>query len=110
MLTRSPDLRPEHLKIVQDILRANLPATARVCVFGSRVTGRTRRASDLDLAIDLGRPLTRKENGDLADAFDDSDLPYRVDVVDWHRASASFKAIVERDSTLLPMEAGRSEP
>jgi predicted nucleotidyltransferase len=98
------DMRPQDLKIVQNILRAHLPATARAFVFGSRATGKTKRSSDLDLAIDLGRILTREENADLADAFDESDLPYRVDVVDLNGASESFRAIIERDRTPLPIE------
>jgi hypothetical protein len=36
------------------------------------------------LAIDAGRPLTLDEVARLAEAFSDSDLPYRVDLVDWH--------------------------
>ena len=102
-MTASVDMRPQDLKIVRDILRVHLPATAQAFVFGSRATGRTKRSSDLDLAIDLGRALTRKESADLADAFDDSDLPYRVDVVDLNEVSESFKAIIERDRTPLPI-------
>jgi predicted nucleotidyltransferase len=69
--------------LVLDILHVHLPASAKVWVFGSRVTGRTRRYSDLDLAIDAGRRLTLDEIATLAEAFSDSDLPYKVDLVDW---------------------------
>ena len=53
-------------------------------MFGSRATGGARRYSDLDLAIDAGRRLTLNETARLREAFSDSDLPYRVDLVDWH--------------------------
>ena len=53
-------------------------------MFGSRATGRARRYSDLDLAIDAGRRLTLDEIAGLAEAFSDSDLPYKVDLADWH--------------------------
>jgi predicted nucleotidyltransferase len=102
-LTARVDIRPQDLTIVRHILRANLPASAQVFVFGSRATGRTRRSSDLDLAVDLGRPLTRKESATLAEAFDESDLSYRVDVVDLNGVSESFKAIIEQDRTPLLM-------
>ena len=52
-------------------------------MFGSRTTGRARRYSDLDLAIDAGRQLTLDETARLSEAFGDSDLPYRVDFTDW---------------------------
>ena len=100
-MTATIDIRPQDLKIVRDILRAQLPENARVLVFGSRATGRTRRASDLDLAVDCGRPLTRAESGALDEAFDESDLPYRVDVVDLRGVSEGFGASVERDGVAL---------
>ena len=78
------DLPMDHRRLVLDILRAHLPHSAKAWVFGSRATGRARRYSDLDLAIDAGRRLTLDEIAGLAEAFSDSDLPYRVDLVDWH--------------------------
>jgi type I restriction enzyme S subunit len=63
-------------------------------VFGSRATGRARRYSDLDLAIDAGRPLTLDEIAGLAEAFSDSDLPYKVDVVDWHSIEDRWRQII----------------
>jgi predicted nucleotidyltransferase len=85
-MTRSPrlDLPADHRRIVLDIFHAHLPRSARVWVFGSRASGRARRYSDLDLAIDAGRRLTLDEIAQLAEAFSDSDLPYKVDLADWH--------------------------
>ena len=80
------DLNPEHASLVLGILRAHLPEAAKVWVFGSRATGRARRYSDLDLVIDAGRRLTLDDFAGLTESFSDSDLPYRVDVVDWHVA------------------------
>jgi hypothetical protein len=50
------------------------------------------------------RSLTRRESLDLAEGFDESDIPYRVDIVDLHAASDGFKAIVERDKVALPRD------
>jgi predicted nucleotidyltransferase len=63
-------------------------------VFGSRATGRARRYSDLDLAIDAGRQLTLDETARLAEAFSDSDLPYRVDLVDWHNVDDRWRQMI----------------
>ena len=79
----SIDLPADHRRLVLDILRAHLPPSAKAWVFGSRATGRARRYSDLDLVIDAGRQLTLDEAARLSEAFSDSDLPYRVDLVDW---------------------------
>ena len=90
-------MRECDLAIVRAILAAHLPTGAEVHVFGSRAGGTPRRASDLDLAVDAGRPLTRRETGALADAFEESDLPYTVDVLDVRAASAGFVALIEGD-------------
>ena len=43
----------------------------------ANATGRARRYSDLDLAIDAGRRLTSDEAPTLREAFEECDLPYR---------------------------------
>src|SRR5438477_13052842 len=93
-MTEALDLSPDDRRLVRAILTAHLPAAAKVWVFGSRVSGRARRYSDLDLAIDAGRPLTLDETAILAEAFSDSDLPYRVDIVDWRAIGGGFREII----------------
>jgi uncharacterized protein len=88
------DLPTDHRRVVLNILRANLPESAKAWVFGSRATGRARRYSDLDLAIDAGRRLTLDEIARLSEAFRDSDLPYRVDVVDWHNVDDPWRQMI----------------
>jgi predicted nucleotidyltransferase len=95
------DIAEEHIRIVRDILNAHLPESARVWVFGSRATGRARPYSDLDLAIDAGRRLTLDERAILAEAFSESDLPYRVDIVDWHATDEYFRYLIEAERVKL---------
>jgi predicted nucleotidyltransferase len=102
MTQRSPiDLPAVHRRLVLNILRANLPASAKICVFGSRATGRARRYSDLDLAIDIGRPMTLDETAALAEAFSDSDLPYRVDLVDWQEVDSRWRQKIMAERVAL---------
>jgi len=96
-VNRAIDLRPIDREVVASVIAAHLPAGATVLVFGSRAVGRVRRASDLDLAIDAGRPLRLDEEAALAVAFEDSALPFTVDVVDLHAVSERFREIVRRD-------------
>ena len=88
------DMSDEHRRMVRVILREHLPGDTQVWVFGSRVNGRARRYSDLDLAIDAGRRLTIDETAILREAFDECDLPYRVDLVDWHAIDDRFRDII----------------
>jgi predicted nucleotidyltransferase len=93
-------------RLVLDILAANLPKGSSAWVFGSRATGRARRYSDLDLAIDAGRRLTLDEFAMLGEAFSDSDLSYKVDLVDWHAIDERFRQAIaaERVSLAAPQE------
>ena len=88
------DIQPSHLELVRTILRQHLPQSAKVWAFGSRARGDNREASDLDLAIDLGRALTLGEMAALCAGFEESTLPYKVDIVDMHQISAAFREIV----------------
>jgi predicted nucleotidyltransferase len=70
-------------------------------VFGSRATGRARRYSDLDLAIDAGRPLTLDEIAGLAEAFSDSALPYKVDLADWRNIDGRWQQTLMAERVAL---------
>ena len=100
-MTTTVDIRVKDLAIVHSILKAVLPSDAIVYVFGSRVLGTMKRSSDLDLAIDLSRPMQTAEVAALAEAFDESNLPYRVDIVDLCNVSSTFKSIIDRDKVQL---------
>ena len=85
--------------MVQDILRAHVPGRA-VWVFGSRATGiRLKQFSDLDIAID--GDLSLAETGALAEAFDESLLPMKVDIVAMQGVSAEFAQRIKAD--LVPL-------
>jgi predicted nucleotidyltransferase len=107
-VTRPIDIRPHDLDIVRSILDAGLPPDAKIWVFGSRATGTSKASSDLDLVIDAGRKLTPDEQSALRAGFEDSDLPYTVDVVDWATVSEAFRKIIERDRVAMPSPCGES--
>ncbi len=96
-----PDLPTDHRRLVLNILRAHLPQSTRAWVFGSRATGRARPYSDLDLAIDAGRRLTLYEIATLTEAFSDSDLPYKVDLVDWHDINDRWRQMIAAERVVL---------
>ena len=58
-----------------------------VIAFGSRVTGKFRSDSDLDLYIKTEPPLTRTELASLSESFEDSFLPFKVDLIENSRIS-----------------------
>lgn len=93
-------IRPGEWEIVQAILRRHVPGW-RAWAFGSRARGRAKPYSDLDLALLGPRPLAADEAAALAEAFSESDLPWRVDVVDLASASEAFRRAIEPDRVLV---------
>ena len=95
--TISLDLPQEYLKQVQSLLRAHVPHT-EVWAYGSRVTGSGHDASDLDLVLRNPQNLLEETGAlyDLKEAFTESNLPIRVDIMDWARIPESFHREIER--------------
>ena len=103
------DIRPDHWVIVREILRKHVPGYT-VWAFGSRARGTAKRYSDLDLAVIADEPLPMAVSAALVDAFSESDLPWKVDVVDWAETGGAFREIIARDRVVVkgaePRESG----
>jgi uncharacterized protein len=87
------DLQNRSLEIVRNLLIEHIPNTP-VFVFGSRANGRAKKFSDLDLLIHASHPLEFKKLAAMREAFEDSDLPITVDLVDWNACSETFRAMI----------------
>jgi len=83
--------------ILSDILKEH--TSARVFVFGSRARGDARLSSDLDLCIDNVDPLPLEMFPLLREAFEQSNLPYTVDIVERRNMSSAFYNSVATDMT-----------
>ncbi|MBI2981065.1 MAG: nucleotidyltransferase domain-containing protein [Deltaproteobacteria bacterium] len=94
------DLSPRHLKTVCRILAEAIPGY-EVRVFGSRVTGTAKPHSDLDLAVVADHPLDLKTLSRLHEAFEESDLPIRVDLIEWNRVSGEFREVIEKNHEII---------
>ncbi|MDO8526890.1 MAG: nucleotidyltransferase domain-containing protein [Deltaproteobacteria bacterium] len=94
------DVSPSDLKLIQKILQKHVPTT-EVRVFGSRVTGKAKPHSDLDLAI-VGKEKIPSTTLSLLKAdFEESDLPFRVDVLDWNSISNTFQNLILEEYEVL---------
>ena len=74
---------------------------ARVAVFGSRATGRARPFSDLDLLLLEPAQLSWAPRADLRDAFEASELPFSVDVVELNSLAPGMRQRVLNEARLL---------
>jgi len=93
------DLTPSQKALVCAIVDAHLERQ-RVRVFGSRAHYTAKPFSDLDLLV-LGAPLGDRLRGILEEAFDESDLPFRVDIAEAATLSPEFRARIEPQAVAL---------
>ncbi len=82
------------LAMILEVLKTHAPE-GEVWAFGSRQRGTHRKHSDLDLAVVGHGKQPFSVTGNLKEAFMDSLLPYRVDVLDYHATSPAFQKIID---------------
>jgi type I restriction enzyme S subunit len=105
------EIRAQDLETVRRILREHI-GDRPVLAFGSRARRSAKPFSDLDIAVIGQAPLPSKILAGLSDAFDESNLPFKVDVVDWASTSVAFKDIINRVAVpILPLQHSKvTEP
>ena len=102
-MIRPLDIRPDHLEIVKSILGEHLSPEVQVWIFGSRADWLTKDSSDLDIALEGKRELSQELLGILKSSFEDSALPFSVDIVDLNRVGEPFRRVVESQRIPLPI-------
>jgi predicted nucleotidyltransferase len=99
------DIQPKDLQTVLTIMQ-KFVANHEVWAFGSRVTKTAKEFSDFDIAIVGQEPLPASVQADLEEAFRESDLPFKVDVVDWATVSPSFKKYIKQQYVIIQKAKG----
>jgi type I restriction enzyme S subunit len=88
------DISTENWRIVRDILQRYVP-DREVWAFGSRAKWTAKEFSDLDIAIIGDKPLSIALTADLREAFRESALPFKIDIVDWANITPSFQQVIQ---------------
>lgn len=99
-MTGQIDITPEERAIVLRILNEIVP-DREVRAFGSRVTGKAKPFSDLDLAIMGDEPLSLETRARLEEAFSESDLSWKVDILDQFSSDQAFQGLINPVSIFL---------
>ncbi len=99
------DIPSNYLVLVKSILENFLPGV-EVWAYGSRVKGKAKKSSDLDLVV-FGD--TANQMGNLKIAFEESDLPFRVDVLNWNEIPESFRETI-REKYIVIQSSGQEKP
>ena len=94
-------LEERHLNFIKETLKKYIPnPEAKFYIFGSRVRGKYREYSDVDIAIDCPN-LEIGIKTKLKTEFENSTFPYEVDIVDLNSIKDNFKNLIQDDLVLL---------
>ena len=94
------DISTPAFQTVTKILRRYAPQY-EVWVFGSRVKRTALEYSDLDLALITDKPLELFWMAELREAFSESELPFKVDIIDWASTDEEFRDIIRKEYVLI---------
>ena len=98
-LDQPVDIAVEQRKTLLVLLARCLPnTTAWVC--GSRVKWTSRPESDLDLVV-FATPEQAGRVADLKEAFEESNLPFRVDLFVWDEVPEQFRKQIDAEHVVL---------
>lgn len=85
----------EKQKIIR-MIHAIVP-DAKIILFGSYAQGRATHGSDLDLALDVGKPIPRRDVMEVQDILAASNIYHIVDIVDYHGVSESLREEIQKE-------------
>lgn len=99
-LVRRVSIPADHLRYLLEQLKLYIPE-ATVWAFGSRVKESHRPASDLDLAVLCDKQICRTQLPKLNDVFIESDLPFKVQLLDFNRLPANMQENIKKNYVVL---------
>lgn len=99
MAIKNIDITPDQHKIVLDLLKQYLP-NIEVWVYGSRIKGTARPQSDLDMIV-FTSPAQTLAVSALKEAFDERNLPFRVDLFSWDQIPEEFHQNIKEQHVIL---------
>ena len=98
-LNRDCDIDAAQRKTVLALLERHLPNTA-AWAYGSRAQWTARPQSDLDMVV-FASPEQNGQVSHLREAFEESNLPFRVDLFVWDAVPEQFRRQIEAEHVVL---------
>lgn len=98
------NIEERHLAIVNTILAKY---DYSFFAFGSRITHKVKKFSDFDLFYIENIPLPILIN--IKEEFEESNLPYKVDIVDYNECDPSFKKILHSNYVCIQSGSQKAE-
>ena len=91
------DVEQRHYQAIKEILSSFLPYK-KVIAYGSRVKWNASETSDLDLVV---FNATDKQIYEVKEAFDESNIPFIIQILNWETIPQDFKENIEQKYHIL---------
>ncbi len=101
-------LTVSELALIQQLLKDHIP-NITVWAYDSRVNGNARPSSDLDLVAFID-PEQSLAISNLREAFEESNLPFRVDLFTWDQISEAFRDTISARYVVVQNDHDRAKP
>lgn len=96
MLKTNIQLSSKQVDLIKSVLQKNF-GNADFWIYGSRVKGNAKKFSDVDIIIKGRKIFTIFDIGRAKTDLAESDLPYLVDIIDWHSVTEGFLETIKPD-------------
>jgi len=93
-------IEDQHYSFILETLKKFLP-NAKLYLFGSRAKKNHQKYSDIDIAIDNQQSINAEILCKIVSEFENSTLPYEIDIVDLYTISENFKSAIENELVLI---------
>lgn len=87
----------EHKNFIISSILSIFPKV-QILVFGSRINGTAKKYSDLDLALKCDEEIKNSKLSTLEEIIDESQIPYKVQILDYSKLTDDFKKIVDKNA------------
>ncbi len=96
------NISEKELEIVKKILNKHFEKE-EILIFGSRITEKIKPYSDLDITIKGESPIILRTLDRAKEDFEESELNFTVDLLDYWRIPESFRKIIDNKYEVLSL-------
>lgn len=93
------EIDPVIKKKIIDIISVLIPE-AKIYLFGSRARGTQSKHSDIDIALDAGKPLAPLRVDEIISIFKATNIMYNIEVVDMYRVSDAMRDSILKEQII----------
>lgn len=95
-------LKDKYLQEIKSIVASELEGkNYELLLFGSRAKNTEQNFSDIDLSIRCKEKIDRLRLSNLREKFEDSNIPYFIDLIDFIEADPALQASIIKEGVLL---------